>query len=96
LREHTAKHPALEDVLTWYGPILHAEILKEFGVESEAAMKEALTRSLRQVVQAEQAWQELQQQVEDGERHLEIEVQNVKVRLCLSSASARLSMLTLC
>ena len=70
--EHRDKHPPLEEVLAQHRPILRQEILKELS-----------ERYLHQVAEAEKARQELQKCVEDREKRLEMEVQNVKVRYTL-------------
>ncbi|KAF8809196.1 hypothetical protein BYT27DRAFT_7210204 [Phlegmacium glaucopus] len=70
---------SMQEVLERYRLVLREEIFKGLGVESEAAMKEAIQQNSRRVAEAEQAQQELQQCVKDREKRLEIEVQNVKV-----------------
>ncbi|KAF8809183.1 hypothetical protein BYT27DRAFT_7254706, partial [Phlegmacium glaucopus] len=70
---------SMQEVLERYRPVLREEIFKGLGVESEAAMKEAIQQNSRRVAEAEQAQQELQQRVKDREKRLEIEVQNVKL-----------------
>lgn len=81
MRERIAENPPIQEVIVRYRSVLRKEILKELGVESEAAKKELSERTSRQAAEAEQARQELQQRVEDGEKRLEIEVQNVEVSL---------------
>lgn len=92
MRVHRDKHRPLEEVLAQHHPILRQEILKELGAESEAALKEVSERYLRQIAEAENARQELQERVEDREKRLEMEVQNVKVGMHSSTSTSTLTL----